>query len=416
MCDGSVFRAFGRGASRLAWGGALFFFAMAAAQAQSTLAYYYLEQCKLFQFGEGGHGGSSPWSKTGLDTSTVNNVIATRTLSITLTSKYGYVAEIGANPNLIVGARWAGAPYFATATIPTNVKGLGIRISSALNVGALVKPQREGEFLTLFSTKIITAREKPIGKPETYLNSIFAELVVTGPVAPGQHIVNGIDPDWPAIDFEVVGVQRTAAESPTMGAPMESSASDGQAPQGRPVCNATAKYSVVDILTFGGGAPEVEAKCTVDAKFAGGFSLPMGDYGPGDFRTNGAASKEVPFAVSVHTCGAGAKPKIAFNAQYGLIPGTNVLQLKNHGEATTAKNLGVILTRQGGDPRNPLNIGQGGAVGTRYDFDNIPGGGVSANGSAEINLGARYQRVDQIQAGVTGGNADSQVNFKIYYD
>jgi len=384
MCDGSVFRAFGRGASRLAWGGALFFFAMAAAQAQSTLAYYYLEQCKLFQFGEGGHGGSSPWSKTGLDTSTVNNVIATRTLSITLTSKYGYVAEIGANPNLIVGA--------------------------------LVKPQREGEFLTLFSTKIITAREKPIGKPESYLNSIFVELVVTGPVAPGQHIVNGTDPDWPATDFEVVGVQRTAAESPAMGAPMESSASDGQAPQGGPVCNATAKYSVVDILTFGGGAPEVEAKCTVDAKFAGGFSLPMGDYGPGDFRTNGAASKEVPFAVSVHTCGAGAKPKIAFNAQYGLIPGTNVLQLKNHGEATTAKNLGVILTRQGGDPRNPLNIGQGGAVGTRYDFDNIPGGGVSANGSAEINLGARYQRVDRIQAGVTGGNADSQVNFKIYYD
>ncbi|MFY0479412.1 fimbrial protein [Achromobacter marplatensis] len=416
MQNVSFFKALRREGSRLALGAALFFCAMAAAQAQTALAYYYLEQCKLFQFGAGGHGGSSPWSKTGLDTSTVNNVIATRTLSITITSEYSSVAAIGANPNLIVGARWAGAPYNATPVIPTNVKGLGIRVSSALNMGEPVKPQGAGKFLTLFSTKIITAHERPIGKPELYLNSLFAELVVTGPVAPGQHVVSGIDPDWPAIDFEVVGVQRTAAQSPAMGAPMESSAADGKSPDGRRICNTTAKYSVVDILTFGGGAPQIEAKCTVDAKFAGGFSLPMGEYGSGDFRTNGAVSREVPFEVSVHTCGAGAKPKIAFNAQYGLIPGTNVLQLKDQGEGTTAKNLGVILTRQGGDPRNPLSIGQGGAVGKKYDFDDIPGGGVTANGAAEIKLGARYQRVDQIQSGVTGGSADSQVNFKIYYD
>ena len=391
--------------------------AMGAVQAQSKsrAGFYYARYCNLIQIGEAGNGGATHWEKTGQDTAVVGNVIAERTVSLLFKAYLGLQDYEDNKPKLIQGARWINAPYVANHLIPTNVKGLSIRISGSMNPKEYVRPLQYDQYLTIYS------RNSYVNTQGYYHfgGGVVVEVVVTGPVAPGSHIVNDLDPAWSNAKFEVVATQRPEIEAPALGTIMQSNEQDGMSPGLGPQCRSVATYTVKDILTLegGGGGVPIEAKCTVDARFQGaGFSLPMGDYSVGDFRSDGAVSKEVPFQVSVHTCGAGAKPKIGFNAQYGLIPGvSDVLQLKDHTSVTSAKNLGIILSRQGSD--RPLMIGQGGDVGQKYEFDNIPGAGVSENGAAEIKLGARYRRTDQNQqSGVKAGTANSQVNFRIYYD
>lgn len=284
-----------------------------------------------------------------------------------------------------------------------------------MNPGGYVRPLDSGNFLTTYSGS--TAGTGMGGF--TFGDSILVEVVVTGPVAPGSHTVKDLASGWAGTKLEILATQRNQTNTPALGAVMQVGYDEGQPELSHGKCYDVKTYSVRDILTLegGGGGLPIEAKCTVDAKFQGaGFSLPMGNYSAADFRSDGALSKEVPFEVSVHTCAAGAKPKIGFNAQYGLIPGaSNVLQLKDHTVVTSAKNLGIILTRQGSE--QPLVIGQGGDVGNKYEFDNLPGAGVAQNAGAEIKLGARYRRTDQQQPpGVQAGIANSQVNFNIYYD
>ncbi|WP_131224889.1 fimbrial protein [Achromobacter marplatensis] len=410
----SLFRVSRTGAGVLALGGALLLGAMdAAAQVNPRWA----KECKLLQIGDTGNGGATPWEKTGADTSTVNNVIARRSLSVT--AKHTYWREAFAEePRMIHGGRWKDVPpqFSALHLIPTNVKGLSIRISGTESPGAYVSAQKLDRYLKFYSAGL----QAPSQNFGFYTGqSIVVEVVVTGPVEPGSHILNDLDPAWAGTKFEVVATQRSKIETPANGVFFDSDGSDGFGPDGGPQCRDVRAYTVKDILTSegGGGGLPIEAKCTVDAKFQGaGFTLPMGQYSVGDFRSNGSLGKEVPFDVSVHTCAAGAKPKIAFNAQYGLISGvSNVLQLQDHAAGTSAKNLGIIITKQGSE--QPLIIGQGGDVGQKYEFDNVPVSGVAANGTAEIKLGARYRRTDQdLQPGVKAGVANSQVNFKIYYD
>jgi len=416
MRDGSVFRPIGRVKSRLALGWALFFCAATGVQAQSTPSYYWANDCKLIQIGETGHGGATQWVKTGLDTGTVGNVIAFRTLTLIFSGAIKLKARAGDNPKLMQGARWTRTPAIANHLIPTNVEGLAIQISSGGKPGVFVTPRPLDYFLTTYSVNSLATG---ISSSNHFGGVIVVELVVTGDVPAGSHVVSDIDPTWVGTKFEVVATQRTANNAPALGTVIESNFSDGTNPSLGAKCYDRKTYTVMDILTVGGGGVPIEKKCTVDAKFTGaGFSLPMGSYSSSDFPSNGSVGKEVPFEISVHTCGAGSKPKIAFNAQYGLISTAigSVLQLKDHTAAGSAKNLGVILTRQGDSSSKSLNIGQGGSVGKKYDFDDVPAAGVTENGGVEIKLGARYLRVDQSQPGVTGGAADSQVNFKIYYD
>ncbi|CAB3624943.1 fimbrial protein [Achromobacter pestifer] len=418
----SIIRRIGRGDWRLTLGGALLL--CAAGQTQAQTHYYYSNECSLFQFQNSPVGGSTPWEKTGLGTSTINNVVASRTLTLSGLAKFRKVDVNNATkPKMVIGGRWVGAPYTANNLIPTNIEGLSIRVSSGRNSAAVVKPQSFDSFTAIYVKDTATSRPplSVIDQTENYGDTIKVELIVTGQVPPGTHTVNGLKPSWGDTWFEAVMVQRPEANSPAMGAIMESPQSDGWSPGDLPVqCNNRARYVVADMLTLGGGGPVIESKCTVDAKFTGaGFSLQMEGHKVADFPRNGDVSREIPFAISVNSCDQGAWPRIAFNAQYGLVPGAdNVLQLKNSTASGSAKNLGVVLTRQGGNPANPLDIGQGGAVGKKYDFDNIPAEGVGANATAEIKLGARYKRVDQTMpdVGVKPGVADSQVNFKIYYD
>ncbi|MFC0254784.1 fimbrial protein [Achromobacter marplatensis] len=405
-----------RGMGQLALAGALLVCAMGAAQAQPQIKPYYLNQCSLFQIGETGNGGATPWRKTGQDTATVNNVIAQRTVSINAVGKTATEVDERDGLALLQGARWSGAPNLSTHLIPTNVDGLSIRISGAMNQGAYVRPLDPGNFLTIYSG----SSEARNSVSFTFGDTVVVEVVVTGPVAPGSHTVSDLASTWKGTRLEILATQRDTRNTPALGAVMQVGREEGKpANSNGNTCYDVKVYTVSDILTLdgGGGGLPVEAKCTVDAKFQGaGFSLPMGNYAAADFRSDGALSKEVPFEVSVHTCAAGAKPKIGFNAQYGLIPGaSNVLQLKDHTAVTSAKNLGIILTRQGND--QPLVIGQGSDVGNKYEFDNLPGAGVAQNSGAEIKLGARYRRTDQQQpSGVQAGIANSQVNFNIYYD
>jgi len=320
---------------------------------------------------------------------------------------------------MIIGARWAGAPVFAGSLIPSNVKGLGIRVRKD---AAVVKAEFNDDFLALYSSRIRTAipPNKPKPKREQFGDAIEVELVVTGDVAPGKHTVTGVDPKWNRTAFEVVTLQRPARLTPAVGSRFVAPLDDGGVPPaGMNQCYQRLEYDVSDMLTLEGGGPVIEATCTVDAKFTGaGFTLPMTTHRVNEFPNDGDVGRQVPFSVSVNSCAAGAKPRIAFNAQYGLVPGASgsVLQLKDAGHVGVAKNLGIILTRAG--QSSALSIGDGpGAVGTKYDFDNIPASGVAANAMAEIALEARYKRVDQSGVrGVQPGAAISQVNFKIFYD
>lgn len=407
----------GRHGRQLGLGAVLIAASIGAAQAQTRD--YYLRSCSLFQFSSSPVGGATPWVKTGLDTSTVDNVIATRTLSLSSEGAFVRQDDTGAKPVMLIGGRWAGGPPSAGSLIPTNVKGLGIRVKKGT---AVVKAERMDDFLTLYTARIMSTRPplEIVGRKEQFGTSIEIELVVIGDVAPGKHTVTGLDPGWSSTVFEAVTLQRPEASAPGVGSHLVAPLDDGPVPPGGTVqCYQRLEFDVSDMLTLDGGGPVVEATCTVDAKFTGtGFTLPMSTHHVREFPSDGDVGRAVPFSVSVNRCVAGAKPRIAFNAQYGLVPGTpgNVLQLKDAGQSGTAKNLGIILTRAG--QSSALSIGDGpGTVGTEYGFDNIPGSGVAANAMAEIALEARYKRVDQSGArGVEAGAANSQVNFKIFYD
>lgn len=413
----SILPRLGRHGRQLGLGAVLIAASVGAAQAQPRD--YYLRTCSLFQFSASPVGGATPWVKTGLDTSTVDNVIATRTLSLSSEGTFVRRDDTGAKPKMLIGGRWSGGPPYAGALVPTNVKGLGIRVKKG---SAVVKAERMDDFLTLYTARI-TSSLPPlvvVGNKEQYGTSIEIELVVIGDVAPGTHTVTGLDPGWSSTVFEAVTLQRPEALAPDVGAHLVAPLDDGPVPPGGGVqCYQRLEYDVSDMLTLEGGGPVIEATCTVDAKFTGaGFTLPMTTHRVSDFPNDGDVGRQVPFSVSVNSCAAGAKPRIAFNAQYGLVPGASgsVLQLKDAGHLGVAKNLGIILTRAG--QSSALSIGDGpGTVGTRYDFDNIPASGVAANAMAEIALEARYKRVDQSGVrGVQPGAAISQVNFKIFYD
>lgn len=366
------------------------------------------KECRILKFSEGAAGGTS-WKPpqvgnlgSGLPLGTV---LASRT--VTISSQFRYAQPIGGDPHVVNGARWIGMGGRTPTIIPTNVPGLGVRLKAGtaqleLQFGAAIPAYASGALLN----------EKDPNKVDGFTSAMEMELVVIGEVPAGQHLVTGASSDYAATRLEVKMTQM--APAPAMGVDIASAT--GVLPGSGAQCLDSAVFDVSELILVGGVQPPVvTAVCNVDARYLGyGREVAMGRVVADDFPRVGSRAGTAAFSISLSDCAANAKPKVAFYAGGpGRVPGVPYA-LRVDTLPGYARNLGIVLTRQG--DTTPLAIGSGVADLTFYAFPGTPmGKGATAN----MDLEAHYQRTDHdspAAPGVTPGPANSVVRFQLRYD
>ncbi|MCY1213686.1 hypothetical protein D9M72_257090 [compost metagenome] len=363
-----------------------------------------VKDCVVQKFAEGTTSGL-PWNppQVGNIGSGVpeGTVLATRTLAIS--SQFRYARTVEVDSHVVHGAYWNGMPWLGISLVPTNVPGVGLRVKPA---GAW-----ELKFAPGIRAYASRALEPPAegGNLDGFGSGITVELVVTGTIPSGTHVVTGAHPSFSAARMTIKMVQM--ASQPDSGADisLESGALSTA------VCSSEAWFTVEELITVGGVTPPlVTAVCNVDARYVGyGREVAMGRVTTADFPFAGARAGTVPFSISLSDCAAGAKPKLAFYAGVqGLVPGVPALRVDSVG--AYARNVGIVLTRRG--ETTPLSIGAGAGDLTFYPFSSQP---AAQGATANFDLEAHYQRTGHdtpAQPSVRSGRANSSVRFQVRYD
>lgn len=395
------------------WAGLLIAAAMLAGPglAEAQVVDYYANGCKISKPSEGGPSNITPW--TAQDSpATIGNVIAFRTLGLSAHYRYGSRVPAPHKAWLLYGARWNSTAGTGTV-FPTDVDGISVRITVIEN-SLVIATRPDGES-TLLLSDVIQGPPPEVGQAGFNRDvTLKVELIVTGKVATGEHKITGFAKSHQGTTLEG-WVSQIQPSPPPVGAVINISQYPGTYIYNK--CNAKKDLDWRDVFYVNNEPPPpVKVTCTVDSQFGGdGHRVSMGTFRAGDFPKDGSMTPPAPFRVSVNQCVKGAKPRISFNARYGVIQGSGFQALKLEPLQKAAQNLGIVIVRQG-DPDKPLSIGEGMSVGNAYMFDDIPPDGVAEGSAAGIDLAARYMRIDQVAAGVTPGPADSQLNFRIVYD
>ncbi|KGD87783.1 hypothetical protein JL37_24695 [Achromobacter sp. RTa] len=390
---------------RKALAGAVLAACLAVPGAESYAAPRTAGECKVQKFAEG-VSGSSGWNPPQVGNVgsgvPVGTVLATRQL--TIYSSFTYKDKTTPMVYVAHGAYWRGVPNDLPAIVPTNVPGVGLR----------VKPggRQELKFENAIRAYASLGLDFPdAGKRDSFGSGIVVELIVTGTVPSGSHQVTDQDPSFPAARMHI----RMAQMRPQPAAGDDITRVDGKIPGSGATCLDDAWFDVKELITIGGATPPlVTAVCEVDARYLGfGHEVPMGKVAADDFPSPGSRAGAARFSISLSHCAAEAKPRLAFYAGGpGRVPGMQALRLDP--QPGYARNLGIVLTRQG--DAAPLVIGAGAADLTFYSFPGLP---IAPGATANFDLEAHYQRTDHDtpgQPGVTPGPANSSARFQVRYD
>lgn len=381
---------------------------LAAPSAEAAAVRRPVEDCVVQKLGEGVTT-SGPWnpSQVGNIGSGVpeGTVLAQRTLAIS--SQFRYSREqTNSDAHLVHGGYWSGPPLTGNSIVPTNVPGIGVRVK----LGNVWELKFESPAVRAYRSLSLET-ESTWPQLDVFPSHVIVELVVTGTVPSGTHLVTGQDPSFPASRMWIRAVQMDS--QPPIGANIANET--GKLQHSSVVCRADAWFSIEELITIGGAQPPlVTAVCNVDARYVGsGREVAMGRVAAGDFPLPGARAGTVPFSISLSDCAAGAKPKLALYAgAQGRVPGVPALRVDSG--AGTARNLGIVLTRQG--ETTPLAIGAGAGDLIFYPFSGQP---AVQGATANFDLEAHYQRTDHdtpATPGVSPGQANSSVRFQVRYD
>jgi len=387
---------------RKALAGAILAACLAAPGAESYAVPRTAGECEVQKFAEG-ISGSTAWDPPQVGNVgsgvPVGTVLATRWL--TISSGFRYQDKTMPMAYLAHGAYWRGVPYDLPAIVPTNVPGVGLRVRPA--------GRQELKFENAIRAYASLGLDHAdAGQKNGFASSIMVELVVTGTVPSGSHQVTDQDPNFPAARMHI----RMAQMRPQPAAGDDIAHVDGKIPGSGATCLDDAWFDVKELISIGATPPQVTAVCEVDARYLGfGHEVPMGKVTADDFPSPGSRAGAARFSISLSNCAAEAKPRLAFYAGGpGRVPGMQALRLDP--QPGYARNLGIVLTRQG--DAAPLAIGAGAADLTFYSF---PGQPIAPGATANFDLEAHYQRTDHDRpGGVTPGPANSSARFQVRYD
>lgn len=333
-----------------------------------------------------------PWVQvTPLTSSTpVGAVLWERAVGLGINYTFG--APSGAVRHELVSAgHWGAGTPLDNDTAPTNVKGIGFKVSVNASDG-VVRSVQQTLSPMVFAKESVTL-ESGGGQRGSVLTTNYLQQLILN-VKPdqlpsGKLIVERVDGSAQLKLFAVDLLSGLGSLGGAIVVPTDS------IPSG--ICRKSYLLMGPAIINMGGGGPvELPNKCLVEAYKT--IPVHLGQFSLEKFSSKGSTSAPKAFAIELSQCAANAKPAITFSDKFGGGPDTSVLGLDP--SPASAQGFGIVVTNE--LTREPIKYD-----GTVYAMQRV-------GDQARLPLTARYLRIGedgQLKPGRADGAAEFTFSF-----
>ncbi|WP_265532327.1 fimbrial protein [Pseudomonas saponiphila] len=312
--------------------------------------------------------------------------------AVSLYTNFRYSPSGNRERELVTVGNWSGGTPQRFQSAPTNVEGIGFRVT--------VTPQ-DGGPLTLTQTPKLIALEKSElvydtgGRPfGTMITRFTQSLILTVP--PDQL------PSGKLTVESVVGSSNLMLYAFDLPANLAGLGSEvawptDTTPPG--ICRHNYPLMGPELISMGGGGPIVIPNtCVVEGYKT--IPVPLGRFALTDFPKVNDTSPQVPFRIELSRCAANAKPRISFTDKSSASMPPGILGLSSSTQSRPAKGFGIVVIND--LTRLPIQYN-----GESYEMQRVADG-------ASIPLRASYIRTgndDEIEAGQANGAAEFTFTF-----
>ncbi|OLF55647.1 fimbrial protein [Pseudomonas chlororaphis] len=334
------------------------------------------------------NGAGRPWVEvTPLTSSTpVGSVLWQRPVS--LVTNYRYGGMTGSTPHeLVSAAHWTAGTPLSDAVAPTNVSGIGFKITASSSDGILRDITQTSRPVAMAKVPVRYDTSAGQNQRSLMVTNYVQSLILTVPpsqLPSGELRVDRVDGSSALMLYSVDLLKDVAS----LGA--EVSIPGNNIPLG--ICRRPYALMGPAILDMGGGGITVPNTCVVESYRT--VPVKLGRFSLATFPSVGSTSAQVPFKIELSQCAVNARPKITFTDKIATHTDPTVLNLSASPNA--AKGFGIIMI-------NDLNQQRIRYDGSSYDMQRI-------GDSAVIPLRAGYIRTGS-DAELKTGDADGAAEF-----
>ncbi|NNB45308.1 fimbrial protein [Pseudomonas chlororaphis] len=370
-------RRFCRGVQAATW-----LLGLIAGTAQAELVDSLAVQCTF------SNGAGRPWQEvTPLTSATpVGSVLYQR--SVALITNYRYGGSSGNVAHELVSAGyWTKGTPMSDAIAPTNVSGIGFKISASSSDGTTREIDQTTKPIALEKDPVQFESTGSQNQRSSMVTNYVQSLILTVPpsqLPSGELIVERIDGSASLKLYALDLLKGVASLGGEVTIPTD------DIPRG--ICRAFYELMGPAIINMGGGGITVPKTCVVESYKT--IPVRLGRFSLADFPKVGATSSPVPFRIELSQCALNAKPQITFTDKVAGHTDPSVLNLSASPNA--AKGFGIIMI-------NDLNQQRVKYDGTLYDMQRV-------GDSAIIPLRAGYIRTGS-DAELKVGDADGAAEF-----
>ncbi|MGR6737435.1 fimbrial protein [Pseudomonas chlororaphis] len=308
--------------------------------------------------------------------------------SVALITNYRYGGSSGNVAHELVSAgHWTAGTPLPDGIAPTNISGIGFKISASSSDGILRELSQTAKPIALEKELVRFDSNAGQNQRSQMVTNYVQSLILTVPpsqLPSGELRVERVDGSSTLMLYAVDLLKDVASLGGEVTVP------NNNIPLG--ICRKPYPLMGPAIIDVGGGGVTVPKTCVVESYKT--IPVKLGRFSLADFPKVGSTSSTVPFHIELSQCAVNARPQITFTDKVAGHSDPSILNLSASPNA--AKGFGIIMI-------NDLNQQRIKYDGTLYDMQRV-------GDSAIIPLRAGYIRTGS-DAEVKVGDADGAAEF-----